>query len=111
MISHVTDLHPSKALRPTVTFLSVLLITKSRLLQLRNALSPIFVTLDGIDTSLFKFVQPAYIKFMQSANALSPMFVTPDGIVMSANFMQPANTPLPMLVTLDGIFARLKLVP
>ena len=47
-ISHVTDLHPSKALLPTVTFLSVLLITKSSLIQLRNALSPIFVTLDGI---------------------------------------------------------------
>ena len=53
-----------------------------RLLQSRNALSPILVTLLGI---------VMLVRLLQPMNALRPMLVTLSGIVMLVRLVQPLN--------------------
>ena len=62
--------------------------------QSKNALSPIFVTLEGIVSD---------DKEEQPKNAPSPILVTPEGIVSDDKEEQPENALFPIPVTPGGI--------
>ena len=64
-----------------------------KLLQPKNADSPILVTLSGI-VMLFRL--------LQLENAESPILVTLSGIAISVSLLQPKNAEFPMLVTFLG---------
>ena len=70
-----------------------------KLVQPKNAIPPIYVTLSGI----VMLVKPA-----QASNALSPICVTLSGIVMLVKPVQFWNALLPILVTLSGIVMLVK---
>jgi hypothetical protein len=66
------------------------MVTLVKLLQLRNARTPIVVTEDGMVT---------LVKLPHKANAYSPIVVTEDGMVTLVRLLHPSNARSPMVVT------------